>query len=158
MTVKQLAEKYSFEVLSMPDPDKEIKGGYCGDLLSWVMGRAEASNVWLTIMTNMNIAAAARRQYSANQLSFAFLTSAIITLQAKRPDRNADRKPSANGNAPTDEAVNSPPTSSRKVSPSIGTSTIRKENCAITSLLTPQISPVEMVVPERERPGITAKA
>ena len=78
MTVKQLAEKYSFEVLSMPDPDKEIKGGYCGDLLSWVMGRAEASNVWLTIMTNMNIAAVA-------QLSD---ISVVLICDGARPDEN----------------------------------------------------------------------
>ena len=60
MTVKELADKYSFEVLCMPEPDREICGGYIGDLLSWVMGRAEASNAWFTIMTNMNIAAVAQ--------------------------------------------------------------------------------------------------
>ena len=43
--------------MSLPQPDREIKGGYCGDLLSWVMGRAEADSAWITIMTNVNIAA-----------------------------------------------------------------------------------------------------
>lgn len=57
MTVKELAEKYAFEIISMPDPDREVRGGYVGDLLSWVMGRAEADNAWITIMTNVNIAA-----------------------------------------------------------------------------------------------------
>ncbi len=76
MTVKKLAEKYSFEVLSMPEPEKEINGGYIGDLLSWVMGRAEASNIWLTIMTNMNIAAVA-------QLSD---VSAVLICEGARPD------------------------------------------------------------------------
>lgn len=57
MTVKEIAEKYSFEAVSLPQPDREIKGGYCGDLLSWVMGRAEADNAWITIMTNVNIVA-----------------------------------------------------------------------------------------------------
>ena len=101
---------------------------------------------------------AATRQYSANQLSLAFLTRAIITLQAKRPDTKADTKPRTRGRTPTEEDPNSPPTTSRNVSPRIGTSTMRKENCAMTSLFTPQIRPVEMVVPERERPGTTAKA
>ncbi len=78
MTVKQLTEKYSFEVLSMPAPDKEIDGGYIGDLLSWVMGSAEASNIWLTIMTNMNIAAVA-------QLSD---VSAVLICEGARPDDN----------------------------------------------------------------------
>lgn len=59
MTVKQLAEKCSFKVLCIPDGDREIDGCYMGDLLSWVMGRANADNVWITIMTNSNITAVA---------------------------------------------------------------------------------------------------
>ena len=35
-------------------PEKEICGCYCGDLLSWVMSRAEAGNIWLTVMGNVN--------------------------------------------------------------------------------------------------------
>ena len=38
---------------------REVAGGYCGDLLSWVMGRAGQDNVWITIMSNMNIVAVA---------------------------------------------------------------------------------------------------
>lgn len=34
--------------------EKEIDGCYCGDLLSWVMSRAQAGNVWLTVMGNIN--------------------------------------------------------------------------------------------------------
>ena len=78
MTVNELAEKYSFEVLSMPEPDKAVDGCYIGDLLSWVMGRAEASNIWLTIMTNMNIAAVA-------QLSD---VSAILICEGARPEES----------------------------------------------------------------------
>lgn len=59
MTVKELVDKNSFEILSMPQPDREIHGGYIGDLLSWVMGRAETDNAWITIMTNVNIVAVA---------------------------------------------------------------------------------------------------
>lgn len=59
MTVKQLAEKCSFNIICMPDGDRAIDGCYMGDLLSWVMGRANADNVWITIMTNANIAAVA---------------------------------------------------------------------------------------------------
>lgn len=57
MTVKELSEKYSLEAVSLPCPDRVIHGGYVGDLLSWVMGRAQADNAWITIMTNVNIAA-----------------------------------------------------------------------------------------------------
>ena len=34
--------------------DREIKGGYCGDLLSWVMGRAQSGDCWFTVMGNVN--------------------------------------------------------------------------------------------------------
>lgn len=59
MTVRLLCEKCGFEALSLPTPDRDIDGVYIGDLLSWVMGRAEADNVWITIMTNVNIVAVA---------------------------------------------------------------------------------------------------
>ena len=36
-----------------------MEGGYCGDLLSWVMGRAPAGGAWMTIMSNVNVAAVA---------------------------------------------------------------------------------------------------
>lgn len=39
--------------------EREISGGYCGDLLSWVMGRAPQGSVWITVMTNVNVAAVA---------------------------------------------------------------------------------------------------
>ena len=59
MTISEFAEKISAQILTMPDPDAEVTGGYCGDLLSWVMGRAEEGQVWITIMTNLNILAVA---------------------------------------------------------------------------------------------------
>jgi hypothetical protein len=59
MTVVQLAQTMGLEVMSMPDPEKEIVGAYAGDLLSWVMGRAEQNCVWATIMTNVNVVAVA---------------------------------------------------------------------------------------------------
>lgn len=59
MTVKTLAEALSLEALATPDTDREVVGCYTGDLLSWVMGRAAADNVWVTIMTNINTVAVA---------------------------------------------------------------------------------------------------
>lgn len=57
MTVKELAQKYGFDAVSLPSPDRLVSGGYIGDLLSWVMGRATEDCAWITIMTNINIAA-----------------------------------------------------------------------------------------------------
>ncbi len=59
MTVKDFAQKSNFGILCMPSPDKEIDGVYIGDLLSWVMGKAESGNIWITIMSNVNIIAVA---------------------------------------------------------------------------------------------------
>lgn len=59
MTVKELSEKCDFKTAALPDGGREIDGCYIGDLLSWVMGRAEADCVWITIMSNLNIIAVA---------------------------------------------------------------------------------------------------
>ncbi len=59
MTVKELADRFGYEVVCMPEPDREVTGGYAGDLLSWVMGRAESGDAWVTIMSNLNIVAVA---------------------------------------------------------------------------------------------------
>lgn len=59
MTVKELSDALTLEVLTMPEPDREITGGYAGDLLSWVMGRAQSGDAWVTIMSNMNVVAVA---------------------------------------------------------------------------------------------------
>ena len=59
MTVYDLSKSGQFNVLCMPEPDREKNGAYVGDLLSWVMGRAQADNVWITIMSNINVIAVA---------------------------------------------------------------------------------------------------
>ena len=59
MTVRDLADALSLNEISMADEDREITGGYAGDLLSWVMGRAQADEAWVTIMSNNNIVAVA---------------------------------------------------------------------------------------------------
>lgn len=58
MKVTELQE-HGFEVLSLPDGEREIDGVYIGDLLSWVMGRAQMDNAWITIMNNVNVIAVA---------------------------------------------------------------------------------------------------
>ena len=59
MTVAVFTEQVGFRTISMPSPDKEVQGVYIGDLLSWVMGRADSQNVWITIMSNINTVAVA---------------------------------------------------------------------------------------------------
>ena len=59
MTVQEIATACQFNVLCLPEPNREIDGAYVGDLLSWVMGKAEADNIWITIMSNINVIAVA---------------------------------------------------------------------------------------------------
>ena len=56
-TIKDCIEALGLEVLCPGDADREITGGYCGDLLSWVMGRAQAGDAWITVMGNVNAVA-----------------------------------------------------------------------------------------------------
>lgn len=59
MTIQELIHKHSFSVFHLAQPERIVSGCYCGDLLSWVMGRAGAGSLWLTIMSNGNVAAVA---------------------------------------------------------------------------------------------------
>ena len=59
MTVKDLADRLALEPICAAEPDREVTGGYAGDLLSWVMGRAQSGDAWITIMSNNNIVAVA---------------------------------------------------------------------------------------------------
>jgi hypothetical protein len=59
MTVKLFAEKTGCKPICIPSPEREINGVYIGDLLSWVMGNANADDLWITIMSNINIVAVA---------------------------------------------------------------------------------------------------
>lgn len=56
MTVSELKSQLNLTCLCCEDiaAEKEIDGCYCGDLLSWVMSRAEPGNIWLTVMGNVN--------------------------------------------------------------------------------------------------------
>ena len=60
LTVEKLIEMLGLSAIELPEPDREITGGYAGDLLSWVMGRAQPGDAWVTIMSNMNVAAVAQ--------------------------------------------------------------------------------------------------
>ncbi len=59
MTVEVFAKELGFAPICIPHPEREVEGAYIGDLLSWVMGRACAGDVWITIMSNINVAAVA---------------------------------------------------------------------------------------------------
>ena len=81
MTVKELISRLNFKPIALPFGDKEITGAYVGDLLSWVMGRAEPSTAWITIMSNSNTVAVA----SLCELSCIILAEDVL------PDGDTER-------------------------------------------------------------------
>ena len=54
MDIKTLMKKLELKLLCGDDLERKITGCYCGDLLSWVMSRAQENDVWLTVMGNVN--------------------------------------------------------------------------------------------------------
>lgn len=60
MKVSELKEKLNLDIVTSTDyEDREVTGCYIGDLLSHVMGKAQAGDCWITIMNNINIVAVA---------------------------------------------------------------------------------------------------
>lgn len=59
MKVKEIAEKLGLMPIAVADDTAEVRSGYAGDLLSWVMGRVPAEAAWITIMSNINVVAVA---------------------------------------------------------------------------------------------------
>ena len=82
MTAKELADKLDLEIIYYNGEDRQVDSCYVGDLLSWVMGKAKADSVWVTIMSNVNVAAVAT------------LTdmSAVIFAESVDPDKELTDK------------------------------------------------------------------
>lgn len=59
MTVNDLLSSELFKEICLSSGNREIKGVYVGDLLSWVMGKAKSDDAWITIMSNLNVLAVA---------------------------------------------------------------------------------------------------
>lgn len=87
MTVSELTKKLDLTVFHASGADREVTGGYMGDLLSWVMGRAEPGQVWLTIMSNQNVAAVAALSDVA----------CVVLTEGVQPDPDLLKKAQAQG-------------------------------------------------------------
>ena len=73
MTVQTLIDSMALTSFSCPDGARPVTTGYCGDLLSWVMGKAPMDGAWMTIMSNVNVAAVA----ALTDVSCAILTEGV---------------------------------------------------------------------------------
>jgi predicted transcriptional regulator len=60
MNVQQITERFQLKVAAGTNGlEREVQGGYCGDLLSDVMANAPVGAVWLTVQGHPNIVAVA---------------------------------------------------------------------------------------------------
>ncbi len=58
MKVREIAERLNLTILT-GDGEREVTGFYTCDLLSWVISHANAGDMWVTVMNNLNILAVA---------------------------------------------------------------------------------------------------
>lgn len=77
MTTNEMSRTLDLHVFHAGE-DREISTGFCGDLLSMVMGGAPSGSAWITVMTNVNVAAVA----------MLCDISCVILSQGKEPDEN----------------------------------------------------------------------
>lgn len=79
MLVSEVVECLGLRVHSGAENlDREISGGYTSDLLSDVMGAAEAGMVWITLQTHINVVAIATLKELA----------AVILVKGLQPEKN----------------------------------------------------------------------
>jgi predicted transcriptional regulator len=58
--LQEISQQLSLEVRAAAENlDREVTGGYASDLLSCVMAKAQAGNVWVTVQGHPNIVAVA---------------------------------------------------------------------------------------------------
>ena len=81
MTVKEMAAACGCTLLAGGEgEDNQIDGCYIGDLLSWVMARAQSGNVWITVMGNVNAIAVASL---ADTAGIILVEDAVLDADAK---------------------------------------------------------------------------
>ena len=59
MKIKDFNEIENFEFLVEADIEKEVKGCFIGDLLSWVMAKGQPGDAWVTVQAHLNVVAVA---------------------------------------------------------------------------------------------------
>jgi serine kinase of HPr protein (carbohydrate metabolism regulator) len=77
MKIKDIVKALDFRVLSGEEfLEREVTGGYAGDLLSDVLANSKKGNVWITLQIHQNIIAVA----SSMELS------GIIIVNGRKPE------------------------------------------------------------------------
>jgi hypothetical protein len=88
MTLRDVATRLRLTVCCGGDAlDREVTGGYAGDLLSDVIANSKAGDVWVTMQTHVNIVAVAVLKELAG----------IILVQGRRPAEDTLARARAEG-------------------------------------------------------------
>lgn len=87
-TIHEIATRFDFEYAAgEKGGDREVRGGYCGDLLSDVMANACHGDLWITIQSHKNIVGVAVLGEMAG----------ILLVNDHRPDEDAKAKADEEG-------------------------------------------------------------
>ncbi|HOR60271.1 MAG TPA: serine kinase [Bacteroidales bacterium] len=57
MLLKDIIEKLELKVLNLANENVDVKDAYASDLLSDVMGKSKAGQIWITLQTHKNVSA-----------------------------------------------------------------------------------------------------
>lgn len=88
MKVREFVEGFNLKpIAGTKGMDREVKGGYCGDLLSDVMAKAPIGCIWLTVQGHLNIVAVAVLREMA----------AIVITGGREPDEETVQKADQEG-------------------------------------------------------------
>ncbi|MBN2539562.1 MAG: serine kinase [Deltaproteobacteria bacterium] len=88
MNLTLLTEKLNLEVRCCKDKlDREVSGGYMGDLLSDVMANSKKDDVWITCQSHQNVVAVSVLKEHAG----------IILVLGKEPDTDTIERASQEG-------------------------------------------------------------
>ncbi len=83
MKVREMMERFDLKTATGGKGlAREVKGGYCGDLLSEIMANAPPGCVWLTVQGHQNIVAVAVLREMA----------AVVLTGGRNPDEETVRK------------------------------------------------------------------
>ena len=83
MKAKDIPELLGLEVVAGENGlERDVTGGYCGDLLSDVIANSDNGNVWITVQSHQNIVAVAVLRE----------LSAVILVNGRLPDEDTKAK------------------------------------------------------------------
>jgi len=57
MRIETIVANIGLEILGAADLTREVRGGYCSDLLSDVLAHAQAGDLWITHQRHLNVIA-----------------------------------------------------------------------------------------------------